>query len=107
MKNLTRILLALAATLALALGMLSPATAATHKPQTWDCDTTGRTQCTGSYKGIGDAWESFDAVDIRYTYSNPYRYTGTYHKRPQVSPRSVVIRSVNLPHTWHVFTRKR
>ena len=105
--KITRIILALSATLALILGTLSPATAATHSAQTWDCDTTGRTQCTGSYKGIGDAWESFDAVDVRYTYGNPYRYVKSLHKYPQVGPRSVVIRSVNLPHTWHVFTRKR
>jgi hypothetical protein len=112
MNIIAKLATAATAALLISAGTILPATAApataTAAPTTWDCDTLGVKQCAGSLKGIGDAWESFDAKDIRYSDSNPLRYVKTYtNVYPLVGPRSIVVRSVNIPHTWHVFTYKK
>lgn len=105
MKKIITIL-AVLATLLGGLAVAAPASAAT----TWDCDTTGVAQCTGTLNGIGDAWESFDAQDPAIDYHSAteprdlryYKtYTGTYPMYPAGSAK--VIKSVNLASTWHVF----
>jgi hypothetical protein len=84
------------------LGIAGPASAA---PATsWDCDTSGRTQCTN--RNLEDAWDSFDGLSKapKYDHKHVLRYSGTFHKRPATSKKSVVIRSTSKKSTWHVFT---
>lgn len=99
--------LALVVTMFGGLALVAPsANAAT----TWDCDTTGVTQCSGTLGGIGDAWESFDYQDPAPFYDDTHvlyynkTYTNVY---PMVGPNSIVIKSVNIPHTWHVFSYRK
>lgn len=105
MKKIITIL-AVLATLLGGLAAAAPAQAAT----TWDCDTTGVAQCTGTLGGIGDAWETFDAQDPAVDYHSAteprdlkyYKtYTNVYPSYPAGS--AIVLKSVNIPHTWHVF----
>lgn len=83
----------------------SKPTASPAKPSAWlyDCDTTGVKQCTN--RNLGDAWESFDAVDIRYTAAHPLAYTATVHAKPTATAHTVIVKSINHANTWHVFTR--
>lgn len=85
-----------------------PATASTAQPKAtvwqYDCDTTGVKLCTN--RNLGDAWESFDAVDIRYSNAHPLAYTATVHSKPTAQHNRVIVKSINRANTWHIFTRR-
>lgn len=102
MNKLAKYAMSAVAALTLSLGSIPPASAATHW---YDCDTEGVAQCSGPQ--VGDAWESFDAKTPApwYSHKNPLTYMRTYTNiYPMVGRQSIVIKSVNVPHTWHVFT---
>jgi len=97
--------LAVSALLAASLGFAAPANAA---PATsWDCDTTGRTQCTN--KVLEDAWDSFDSLKHppRYDDHHVLRYTKTYHSKPKSNSHYVVVKSITKSKTWYVFSYKK
>lgn len=112
MNILAKLATAATAALLIAAGTTLPATAATNTPtaaHTWDCDTLGVKQCKGSVKTIGDAWESMEymAKVPRYDRTHVLRYVRTVHTRPTARAHEVVVKSVNLPRTWHVLTYKK
>jgi hypothetical protein len=80
-----------------------PSNTTVDEVDTADCDTTGETQC--NVPGLGDAWESFDSVDLDYSDAHPLAYSATVHTQPTPSKDTVVIPSTNQPSTWHIFTR--
>lgn len=69
----------------------------------YDCDTSGYKFCKGP--NYGDAWESFDALTDPPVFDDTHvlTYVTTVHTSPAAVKGSVVVKSVNLPKTWHIF----
>jgi hypothetical protein len=77
----------------------------TSKPWGYDCDTEGYKVCKAT-PNLGDAWESFDAATPApyYDHKTMLVYERTTHTLPtQLNNAYVVIKSTNLPKTWHIF----
>lgn len=73
---------------------------------TWDCDTTGLTQCAGTLEGIGDAWESFDSQPTAPAYDDLHIYTyfGTTTGDVPSTDSTLSVKSLTVPNTVHIFT---
>jgi hypothetical protein len=84
-------------------GLVAAEDSSCVSPDYWDCDTAGVKQCTDP--AMGDAWESFDGQEIAPEYDNQHvlEYVTTVHTAPTAQAGELVIKSLNLANTWHVF----